>query len=118
MKDKRKLFFWLSTLLFSVMIIAGAIFYFVQNDMVKEVYLTLGYPTYLVYPVAIAKFLGIAAILSRKSYFLKELAYAGFFYLLILGVMAHVQASDGGFAPALAALVLLCISYCSGKKLK
>lgn len=90
--------------------------YFVKYDMVTEVYGTLGYPSYLVYPVAVAKFLGITAILSNKCTRLKGLAYAGFFFLLILATTAHLQIADGGFAPALVALVLLLISYFSGKK--
>ncbi|MBL4694718.1 DoxX family protein [Candidatus Gracilibacteria bacterium] len=116
MAKKNKIAYWTSTLLFSVMILMGAVMYFAQYEMVTGVYTSLGYPSYLVYPLAIAKFLGIAAILSGKSELLKNLAYAGFFFLLVLATAAHLQIADGGFAPALVALVLLVISYFTQKK--
>ena len=46
-------------------------------------------------PLEIAKLLGVAAVLSNVSLFLKNLAYAGFFYHLLLALSAHVAAGDG-----------------------
>ena len=43
----------------------------------QESFVHLGYPTYIIYPLEIAKLLGVAAILSNRSPFLKNLAYAG-----------------------------------------
>lgn len=106
-----KTIYWIFTGLFSAMILMGVVMYFTQYEMVQEAYTKLGYPTYLIYPIAIAKTLGVAAIVSRKSEFLKEWAYAGFFFLLALGAFAHIQANDGEFGGALIALVLLIGSY-------
>ena len=44
---------------------------FVDYEIVSATFTRLGIPTYLVYPLAIAKLLGIVAILTRKSEFLK-----------------------------------------------
>jgi len=62
--------------------------------------------------------LGVIAILTKRSAFLKELAYAGFFYDFILAASAHINAGDGILVlPALVCLVLLIISYVLDKKL-
>ena len=67
--------------------------------------------TYIIYPLAIAKLLGLVAILSRKSELLKEWAYAGFFYNVVLAFFAHVMINDNQQWGALAAMVLLLTSY-------
>ncbi|MCP4297158.1 MAG: hypothetical protein GY786_16270 [Proteobacteria bacterium] len=78
--------------------------------MVSDMFKSLGYPTHVIYPLAIAKILGITAILTKKSDLLKEWAYAGFFFELVLATMAHLNVADGGFGGALVALVLISIS--------
>lgn len=90
--------------------------YFFNHEMVSETFEKLGYPAYIVYPLAIAKLLGLLAIWTNKSKALKEWAYAGFFFDFVLAFFAHVMISDGEFGAALVALVLLLISYFSGKK--
>ena len=114
--NKAKLTYRITTGLFTVLIGMGAVMYFVQHQMVAEMFTSLGYPTHLIYPLAIAKLLGLAAIVTRKSPLLTNLAYAGFFYELILAAMAHLAVGDGEFAPALAALALAIASYISGRR--
>ena len=69
----------------------------------------LGYPTYLIYPLATVKILAVVAILSRKSAFLKEWAYAGIFFDVILAFTAHTVV-DGGGTMALAGIILVIVS--------
>ena len=111
-----KIIYWVVTGLLSAMMLMGAGMYIFNYEMVSEVFSSLGYPTYLVYPLATAKVLGIIAILTRKSEFLKNLAYAGFFYDFILAISAHINVNDGEFVPSAVALVLLVSSYIFGKK--
>ena len=49
----------------------------------------LGYPSFTVIPLAIAKILGIIAILTNKSRTLKEFAFAGFLYDIVLASLGH-----------------------------
>ena len=79
----------------------------------QESFVHLGYPTYIIYPLEVAKLLGVAAILSNRSPFLKNLAYAGFFYHLLLALSAHVAAGDGleMMIASASGLVLLAGSY-------
>ncbi|MFT5750465.1 MAG: hypothetical protein ACI93S_001748 [Ancylomarina sp.] len=40
--------------------------------MVSQTFVNLGFPVYIIYPLAIAKILGVIAILSKKYKFLME----------------------------------------------
>lgn len=95
----------------------SATMYVVQYDMVSETFLKLGFPVFVIYPLATAKILGLVAIWTKKSKMLKEWAYAGFAFDFVLAVGAHLAISDGEFAPALVALVLLAVSYVYDRKL-
>ncbi len=109
--SRSSLTYKISTGLFSALILLGVTMYLVDHDNVARTFETLGYPGYLVYPLALAKLLGLVAIWTRRSTTLKEWAYAGFFFDLVLAIMAHVAISDGEFAPAVIGLTLLLISH-------
>jgi hypothetical protein len=111
-----KVIYWGATGLLSAMMLMAAGMYFFNHEMVAELFASLGYPTYIIYPLAVAKILGITAILTKKCKTLKEWAYAGFFYDLVLALSAHLMVGDGEFAGALVALVLLMVSYHYDKK--
>lgn len=116
MQNKDLLIYRVVTGLFSLMIAMGAGMYILQHDMVVEMYTKLGYPPYLIYPVALVKILGLVAIWTNKSKLLKEWAYAGFVFELTLAVSAHVNIGDGEFWGALVALILVIVSYIYNRK--
>ena len=107
----RKYAYWISTALISLLYLASATIYLTQGDMVRQALGGLGYPAYLMPVLIVVKILGVAAILSRVSVALSDLAYAGMFYHLLLAFSAHLNAGDGGFAPALIGLGLLVVSF-------
>ena len=116
MKKKDKIIYWVATGLLSAMMLMSAGMFVFNNAMVQELFQSLGYPIYIIYPLAVAKFLGIVVILTKKSTLLKELAYAGFFYDFLLAFSAHINAGDGGYIPSIIAMILLIISYFYDKK--
>jgi hypothetical protein len=116
MENKDKIVYWIATGLLSAMMLMSAGMYIFNNAMVSELFQSLGYPVYIIYPFAVAKILGILVILTKKSTFLKELAYAGFFYDFLLAFSAHINAGDGGYVPSIVAMTLLIISYIYDKK--
>ncbi|MEM8526726.1 MAG: DoxX family protein [Bacteroidota bacterium] len=91
--------------------------YFFNYKEIAKTFGTLGYPAYVIYPLAIAKVLAVIAILTRKNASLTEWAYAGLFFDFVLALMAHLEAQDGEFGGAVVALVLLFTSYFVGKKM-
>lgn len=102
---------WGATGLLAFIYIGGGIFYLTSYDTVVGLFGTIGYPAYLVLPLALAKLAGAAAILIRRPVWLSDLAYAGMLFHLLLAISAHIAASDGGFLPATAALILLGVSF-------
>mgnify|MGYP001033713988 CR=1 FL=1 len=116
MMNKYKIGFWISTGILSLFMLAGGISYLIKLEEVKPVFLALGYPTHIIIPLAIAKILGIIAITTRKSSVLKEWAYAGFCFELILAFMAHIAADDHEWLGAVVALFMLFASYFLQKK--
>jgi hypothetical protein len=104
--------YWISTALLSLLYLTSAYMYVTKGGWVRQVVADLGYPAYLV-PVMIAvKVLGVAAILSRFSVALSDLAYAGIFYHLLLSGLAHLGVrKPGGALPAAVGLALLIASF-------
>jgi hypothetical protein len=66
--------------------------------------------------LAIAKILGILTIWSNKLPILKQWAYAGFFFDLVLALTAHLYVQDGEYAPAILGLLFLLSSLFFEKK--
>ena len=114
--DFKKIAYWGTTGLLCLLFTWSALMYFFMHEIAAEAFTTLGYPTHIIYPLAIAKLLAVVAILSKKSQVLKEWAYAGLFYDLVLAVLAHAL-TDGQFYGALLGLILLVPSYLLDKKL-
>ena len=111
-----KIIYWIATGLLCLLMLASAGMYIFNHQAVLEIFKTLGFPAYIVYPLAVAKILGVIAILSKQSKWLKEWAYAGFFFDFLLAISAHLNAGDGEFPLAVIALVLLLVSYIFDKK--
>lgn len=102
--------------LFSAMMLASAFFYLFQNETVRENFASLSFPPFLIYPLAIAKILGLLAIWTKRSVVLKEWAYAGFVFNALLAAGAHLNAGDGQAAGAFLALALILTAYLLEKK--
>ncbi len=114
---KNKIFYLISTGILTALMLMSAGMYIFNNAEVSQTFIKLGYPGYIVYPLAFVKILGLIAIWTEKSKTLKEWAYAGFFFDFVLAFFAHVMINDGEFAPSLMAILLLAVSYFTWKKL-
>lgn len=110
MERRNKLIYWITTGLLSAFMLMNVVVYLVQHDAVTETFTGLGYPAYLIYPLALAKLLGVIAILSRKSKLLKEWAYSAFFFNFLIALSAHLSTGDGLFGISIFALTLLIVS--------
>jgi hypothetical protein len=104
-------------------VLTGIMIYSVQMylrnpEMIAGYFESVNYPRYLVYPLAIAKVLGLVAIWGNFSKSLKEWAYAGFFFDVTLAFTAHMVAKDGGELFSVIAFIALMISYFLGKTVR
>lgn len=118
-KDKiLKIVYWTSTGLLTAMMLMSASMYIMNNAEMQEAFTFLGFPAYIVYPLAIAKILGLVAIWTGKFKALKEWAYAGFFFNFVLAFFAHYMATGTEFQAPLMVLALLFTSYFTWKNIK
>ncbi|MCT4622425.1 MAG: DoxX family protein [Schleiferiaceae bacterium] len=111
MEKRDRIIYFTVTGLFSVLILMGVSQYFFNYEMVAEMFTNIKFPTYLIYGMGVAKLLGVLAIWFSKSDLVKEWAYAGFVFNMILAISAHVNVGDGEFLGSLLALILVITSY-------
>ncbi len=117
MKNRDLIIYRVVTGLFTLLVLMGASQYFFNHEVVKEMFEQIKYPTYLIYPMGVAKILGIIAIWSNQSKTLKEWAYAGFVFNFILAISAHINVADGEYFGAAIALVFVVASYFYHRKI-
>ena len=91
--------------------------YIFNYEQIVSYFPNLGFPGWLVAPLAVLKILGIVAVLSKKSRFLKEWAYAGFLFDSLLAFFAHYFAADGQGMIAAVAIVATLVSKVFDEKL-
>jgi uncharacterized membrane protein len=80
--------FWISHLLLLFFMVGSGIYYLVDTPAVAAIFTQLGYPTYTLYFNAAAKILGGLALVMPLPRFLKEFAYAGYLYIILLATQA------------------------------
>ena len=112
-----KIIYYISTGLLTLLMLFSAGMYFFNHAEVAGMFTNFGYPTYIIYPYAIAKLLGLVALWFISNKVIKEWAYAGFFFAFILAFFAHVMIGDGDQMGAVVAMVLLIASYVTHKKI-
>lgn len=105
--------YWVSTALLSLLYLASAFTYATKSEWVRRALADLGYQAaYLIPFMIIVKVLGPAAILTRVSVPLSDLAYAGIFFHLILSGLSHLGVRKLAAAlPAVIGLALLVTSF-------
>jgi len=111
----QKIIYWIATVLLCLLMLYSAGMYLSKTEVMQSIYEQLGYPSYLVLPMAFAKLLAITMILWRKSAWLTEWAYAGLFFDMVLAFFAHYMVKDGGTLFPLLGLIFLLVSYFFGK---
>lgn len=112
-----KIIYWIATGLLSSLLLFSSGMYIFNNEMIRGAFISLGYPTYLIYPLVIAKISAIIVLLTQTDSRIKEWAYAGLFFELILAFFAHFMIDDGEHTGALIGLILLVISYIFNTKI-
>lgn len=110
--EKRKLWYWIITVLLSFCIFSGGLAQAMQVKGVVQGFKPLGYPNYFITIIGIWKMLGIIAILIPNFKLLKEWAYAGIFFVMSGAVISHI-ASDDISVQIIAPIVLAIFSVLS-----
>lgn len=103
--------YWVATGLFCAVFVFSGVWSIVDPDGARETLSRLGYPEFFVYPQAIAKLLGVAAILYGRWRTLALFAFAGFLYDLLLALAAHIAIDDPQAFLAIAGLVVWAAAF-------
>jgi len=111
-----QIIYYVATGLLTVLMLYSVSMYFLKHEDVSQMFTNFGYPTYIIYPYAVTKLLGLFAIWNTNFKIIKEWAYAGFFFAFVLAFFAHYMIGDGEQIGALVALILLMTSYIYNKK--
>lgn len=106
---------WIFTGLLSALLLMSASMYFMNHEEISLGFAMLGFPTWLIYPLAIAKILGVTMMLTKFKHWLTEWAYAGIFFNALLAFNAHLSIHDGQQMGAILALTLMVGSYATWK---
>lgn len=116
---KTKIIYWATTGLFSLMMLFSAYKYFTSPDM-EAAFQYLGFPAYFRIELAVAKVLGVIALLIPAiPIAFKQFAYAGFFINLVSASIAHGSKGDPAqlVLTPMVFLVFLIVSYLYYQKL-
>ncbi len=108
---KKQLLFWIPTALLLFFMVGSGIYYFVDTPAAALAFTQLGYPTYTLYFNAIAKILGGIAIVAPVPKVLKEWAYAGYLFILLLALQAVIMTMPGIPYPMLAFVAIWGWAY-------
>jgi DoxX-like family len=111
-----KIIYWIATVIMIMIFAYSASMYLTKYEMVVGFFKHLGFPTWLIYPLAFAKIAGIIVVLFKKPAFLKEIAYAGFLFDALLALTSHTIAKDGGYLFSLIALIATIVSWIYDRK--
>lgn len=106
----KKTAYWITTLLMCGLFLYSAQMYFFNTEMVKGFFTALSFPSWVVIPLAIAKVLAVIAIITNMNEVLREWAYAGFFFDVLLATGAHYDAGHGLIGLSFYGIVLVLIS--------
>lgn len=110
---KINIIYWVSTILILLLMLWSAIGSFMKNPDAAKMMAQMGYQAYVFHFLAVAKILGIIAILTPGFPRLKEWAYAGFTFDLI-GATYSMYATGFpviNWAPMFIFLAILAVSY-------
>ncbi len=105
-----KILYYVFTIIMSFVFLFSAFMYFTKYEMVTGFFEALQFPTWLVYPLAVAKIIGIITIWVKPKNVLVEWAYAGFFFDALLAFVSHALAGHGMINLSLLAITVTILS--------
>ncbi len=112
-----KIIYWATTGILCALLFMSAAMYVFKHDDIVLVFKGLGYPAYLIYPLAFLKLAAVVVLLTQKNNLIKQWAYAGLFFDFVLAFFAHIMIGDGEHLGAVFAMVLLVVSYIFSQKI-
>ena len=113
MLKRNKIIYWIATLWLALGMVSSGIVQLMRMQMEVDAMAHLGYPVYFLTIIGVWKLLGVVAVLAPKYPFVKEWAYAGFFFTMSGALASHIAVGDPvvQMLPATLLLVLTVVSW-------
>jgi hypothetical protein len=111
---KNNIIYWIATgLLLALMLFSAFGTFFIHDPKTMEKMAPLGYPAYVMQMLAVAKILGVIAILVPGFRTIKEWAYAGFTFDLLGATVSMIITgfAVADWAPMFIFIAILAVSY-------
>ncbi len=93
-RNTTRIVYFIATGLFFTVFIVSILLSVLDPQGTIDEYRKLSFPTWLLIPQTLAKALGLLAISQRRWPVLKDFAFAGFLYNLLLALGAHIAVRD------------------------
>lgn len=107
----KRILSWTPTALLLFFMVGSAIYYMLHWQEMQAAFVALGYPSYTVGFNAAAKILGGLAIVLPLGRTLREWAYAGYLFILLLALQAVWMSSPGIPWPMFGFLAIWALAY-------
>jgi hypothetical protein len=109
--------YWIATGLFTLLYLGSLTLTFSDLEASFKSYASLGFPSmWVVFFNGIGKVLGLAAIYQNRSNTLKDFAFAGFLFNLLIATFAHISTADPGVVLSGLGLVLWVFAFVMNRK--
>jgi uncharacterized membrane protein len=102
--------------LFSALFIGSVLLSVIDTKGSYDQFEQLTFPSWLLYPLALAKTIGVITILKSKSNRLKDFAYAGFLFDLLLALGAHISEKELYVLMPIFGIIIWAFAYTSDRK--
>src|ERR1044072_6560355 len=99
MTKRNKIIYWIATSWLALGRLATGLVHLLKQKEEVDNITALGYPVYFLTLLGIWKILGSIAVLIPKFPLLKELAYAGFFFVMSGAIFSHIASGSSRIFP-------------------
>lgn len=112
-----KIAYWFSTVIVLFLLSVAVFNYHASHDAISGYFELVGYPSYIVYPLAYLKLLTIVIIVTHRYNDLRDMAYAAYFINMVMALVAHLFQGDSYIHAAVGVVAVIC-SYLLGNKVR
>lgn len=113
----KKAAYWISTGFLLFALSWSFVTYHLIHEHQAKFFELMGYPTYLVYPLAWLKLLAIFVIVTHRYNDLRDMVYAAYSLNMLMALVGHLLLGDI-FIHALLGMLALPVSYLLGNQVR
>lgn len=113
-----KVIYWISTGYVLLAMMWSFVMYHVRHEFATAWFEMLGFPAYIVYPLAWLKLIAVIAITTNRYSDLKEWVYAAYFFNVVLATSGYINVGQLFPVHAYLALIFVPVSYIYSERVR